>query len=60
MHRLAASVCLTLPPSSRTHPPHRLMSSDALWEPWLAKIRCAGYKSLLEELRKAKTLEFLG
>ena len=36
------------------------MRGDELWEPWLAQIRSGWNKSLLEELEKVKTLEFLG
>lgn len=36
------------------------MSSSDLWEPWLVQIRGGGSQSLLEELKKAKILEFLG
>ncbi len=34
------------------------MRGDALWEPWLAQIHGLGAKSLLAQLKQAKTLEF--
>ena len=59
MHLLVAYLSLThAMPCPRTHP--RLMRGNELWEPWLAQIRGGGNVSLLEELKEAKTLEFLG